>query len=120
MRRFAGATLAAGFAISALVPLTILAGPAGAAAGRAGGVLGSTAAATPSPTPKTSRPAKPPTGQPTPPPPQRAAPPGPAAPVQGMPEPSANCMSQRGRTHLADEPWAQRALDFSSVWDLTR
>jgi membrane-anchored mycosin MYCP len=114
MRRFAGATLAAGFAISALVPLTILAGPAGAAAGRAGGMLGSTAAATPSPTPKTSRPASPP------PPTQRAVPSGPPAPVQGMPEPSANCVSQRGRTHLASEPWAQRALDFSSVWDLTR
>ena len=37
-----------------------------------------------------------------------------------MPEPSANCLSQRGRTHLTSEPWAQRALDFSSVWDLTR
>jgi membrane-anchored mycosin MYCP len=119
MRRFAGATLAAGFAISALVPLTILAGPAGATAGRVGGPLGN-AAATPSPTPKSSRSAKPPTGQPTPPPTQRAAPPGPPAPVQGMPEPSANCVSQRGRTHLAGEPWAQRALDFSSVWDLTR
>jgi len=118
MRRFAGAALAAGFAISALVPLTILAGPAGAA-GRAAGALGS-AAATPSPTPKTSRSAPPPTGQPAPPPTQRAAPPGPPAPVAGMPEPSANCLSQRGRTHLASEPWAQRALGFSSVWDLTR
>ena len=37
-----------------------------------------------------------------------------------MPEPSANCLSQRGRTHLTSEPWAQRALGFSSVWDLTR
>ena len=43
-----------------------------------------------------------------------------AQPVPGMPEPSANCLSQRGRTHLTSEPWAQRALDFSSVWDLTR
>ena len=43
-----------------------------------------------------------------------------AGPVPGMPEPSANCLSQRGRTHLTSEPWAQRALDFSSVWDLTR
>jgi membrane-anchored mycosin MYCP len=125
MRRFAGAALASGFAISALVPLTILAGPAGAAPGRAGraaGALGGTAAATatPSPTPKTSRSATPPTGQPVPPPTQQAAPPGPPAPVQGMPEPSANCLSQRGRTHLTSEPWAQRALDFSSVWDLTR
>jgi membrane-anchored mycosin MYCP len=119
MRRFVGATLAAGFAISALAPLTILAGPAGAAAGWAAGALGN-AAATPSPTPKTSRPANPPTGQPTPPPTQRAAPPGPPAPVRGMPEPSANCVSQRGRTHLTGEPWAQRALDFGSVWDLTR
>src|SRR5580704_15865266 len=117
MRRFAGAALASGFAISALAPLTILAGPAGAA-GRATAALGSTAAATPTPTP--SRPAKPPTGQPVAPPTQQAAPPGPPAPVPGMPEPSANCLSQRGRTHLTSEPWAQRALDFSSVWDLTR
>jgi membrane-anchored mycosin MYCP len=119
MRRFAGAVLGAGFAISALVPLTIPARPAGAVAGQAGrsaGALGSAAAATPSPTPKTSRSAKPPTGQPVPPP----TPPGPPAPVQGMPQPSGNCLSQRGRTHLASEPWAQRALDFSSVWDLTR
>lgn len=119
MRRFAGAALASGFAISALVPLTILAGPAGATAGRAAGALGA-AAATPSPTPKTSRSASPPSGQPTPPPTQQAAPPGPPAPVQGMPEPSANCLSNRGRTHLTSEPWAQRALDFSGVWDLTR
>jgi type VII secretion-associated serine protease mycosin len=112
MRRFADAALASGFAIAALVPLTILAGPAGATAGPA--------AATPSPTPKPSGSARPPTGQPTPPPTQRAAPPGPPPPVQGMPEPSANCLSQHGRTHLASEPWAQRALDFSSVWDLTR
>jgi membrane-anchored mycosin MYCP len=121
MRRFAGAALASGFAISALAPLTILAGPAGAA-GRATAALGSTAAATPTPTPTptTSRPAKPPTGQPVAPPTQQAAPPGPPPPVPGMPEPSANCLSQRGRTHLTSEPWAQRALDFSSVWDLTR
>jgi membrane-anchored mycosin MYCP len=119
MRRFAGAALGAGFAFSALVPLTILAGPAGAAAGRAGepaGALGSTAAATASPTPSPSRPAKPPTGPPVPPP----TPSGPPAPVRGMPQPPVNCLPQRGRTHLAGEPWAQRALDFSSVWDLTR
>ena len=119
MRRFAGAALASGFAISALAPLTILAGPAGAA-GRATAAPGSTATATPSPTPTSSRPAKPPTGQPVAPPTQQAAPPGPPALVPGMPEPSANCLSQRGRTHLTSEPWAQRALDFSSVWDLTR
>jgi membrane-anchored mycosin MYCP len=119
MRRFAGAALGAGFAISALVPLTALAGPAGAAAGRAGqpaGALGSAATATPAPTPSTSRSARPPTGPPVPSP----TPTGPPAPVQGMPQPAANCLSQRGRTHLASEPWAQRALDFSSVWDLTR
>jgi type VII secretion-associated serine protease mycosin len=38
----------------------------------------------------------------------------------GMPEPGPGCLSQRGRAHLTGEPWAQRALGFSSVWDLTR
>jgi type VII secretion-associated serine protease mycosin len=37
-----------------------------------------------------------------------------------MPQPSADCLTQRGRARLAGEPWAQRALGFSSVWDLAR
>jgi len=37
-----------------------------------------------------------------------------------MPQPPADCLTQRGRAHLTGEPWAQRALGFSSVWDLTR
>jgi membrane-anchored mycosin MYCP len=139
MRRFAGAALAAGFAAAALVPLTIATGPSGATAARPGTATGAAgrpgtaaraaaaAAATPSPTPSPtpsaspapSHSAPPPTGQPVPPPTQ-VTPPGPPAPVRGMPRPSANCLSQRGRTRLTGEPWAQRALDFSSVWDLTR
>ena len=125
MRRFAGAALASGFAICALVPLTILAGAAGASAVRPARAAGAVSAATPTPSvsvsasPKPTRAARP-TGQPVPPPTQQAAPPGPPKPVRGMPEPSANCLSQRGRTHLTSEPWAQRALGFSSVWDLTR
>src|SRR5579863_5240810 len=121
MRRFAGAALASGFAISALVPLTVLAGAAGASASRPAAA----AAATPTPTvsvsssPKPGRSARA-TVPPVPPPTQRAAPPGPPKPVRGMPQPSANCVSQRGRARLTAEPWAQRALGFSSVWDLTR
>jgi type VII secretion-associated serine protease mycosin len=125
MRRFAGAALASGFAIGALVPLTILAGAAGASAVRSARAAGAVSAATPTPSASVSASPKPtraagPTGQPVPPPTQQAAPPGPPKPVRGMPEPSANCLSQRGRTHLTIEPWAQRALGFSSVWDLTR
>jgi membrane-anchored mycosin MYCP len=121
MRRFAGAALASGFAISALVPLAVLAATAGAAAARPGLAV----AATPTPTVSVSSSPKPArsamaTVPPTPPPTQRAAPPGPPKPVRGMPQPSANCASQRGRAHLTAEPWAQRALGFSSVWDLTR
>jgi type VII secretion-associated serine protease mycosin len=37
-----------------------------------------------------------------------------------MPEPSTACLSQHRAKHLAAEPWAQQALGFSSVWDLTR
>lgn len=125
MRRFAGAALASGFAICALVPLTILAGAAGASAVRSARAAGAVSAATPAPSASGSASPKPtraagPTGQPVPPPTLQAAPPGPPKPVRGMPEPSANCLSQRGRTHLTSEPWAQRALGFSSVWDLTR
>ncbi len=124
MRRFAGPALASGFAICALVPLTILAGAAGASAVRSPRAAGAVSA-TPAPSASVSASPKPtgaagPTGQPVPPPTQQAAPPGPPKPVRGMPEPSANCLSQRGRTHLTSEPWAQRALGFSSVWDLTR
>ncbi len=116
MRRFAGAMLAAGFAAATLVPLMLIAAASGASAGQSG-------PATPSPTTsssqKPSRPGKTPS-TPTPTPTQRAVPTGPPAPVEGMPKPSPNCVSQRGRSHLTSEPWAQRALDFSSVWDLTR
>jgi membrane-anchored mycosin MYCP len=118
MRRFAGAMLAAGFAAATLVPLTLTEAASGASAGQS-------APATPSPTAsssqKPSRPGKTPsTPTPAPTPTQRVVPAGPPAPVGGMPKPSANCVSQRGRPHLTSEPWAQRALDFSSVWDLTK
>jgi membrane-anchored mycosin MYCP len=148
MRRFAGVALAAGFAAAALVPLTVAAGASSASAGSAGPFAragGSPAAgarrgpltarqpsraalAAPTPTtasppatssPKPSRPARP-TAAATLPPAKPPRPPGPRPPVRGMPHPSANCLSQRGRAHLTSEPWAQRALDFSSVWDLTQ
>jgi membrane-anchored mycosin MYCP len=118
MRRFAGAVLASGFALAALVPLTAAAAAPAAPASRsrpAARAAGS--AATPSPTPK---PSGSPTGHPVPPPPRPTVRPGPPAPVTGMPEPARNCLSQRGRARLTSEPWAQRALGFSSVWDLTR
>jgi type VII secretion-associated serine protease mycosin len=102
MRRFGGAALVCGFALAVLAPLTV------AATATAG-------AATPSPTPKPSKaPTIPPPVQPPP------KPQGPPPPVAGMPRPPANCLTQRGRARLTAEPWAQRALGFSSVWDLTR
>jgi membrane-anchored mycosin MYCP len=117
MRRLAGVVLASGFAIFALIPLTMATAAAGASAGQRGPAAraaGSTATPSPAPTPSGS--ARPPTGQPVPPPAQHVPPP----PVRGMPQPSPNCLSQHGRAHLTSEPWAQRALGFSSVWDLTR
>src|SRR5215472_6692545 len=106
MRRLAVAALASGFVVSALIPLTLIAGSPGAAA---------QPSATGSPAP--SRPHGTPTAQRHP--AHRKAP-GPPAPVPGMPQPPADCLTQRGRAHLTGEPWAQRALGFSSVWDLTR
>jgi type VII secretion-associated serine protease mycosin len=118
MRRLAGVVLAAAFAAVTLAALTLVAGASTTSASQMPGLAGQ---ATPSPTssPKPSRSARP-AGPTVPPPTQQAAPPGPPEPVQGMPKPSANCVSQRGRSHLTSEPWAQRALDFSSVWHLTR
>ncbi|HEY2577205.1 MAG TPA: S8 family serine peptidase [Streptosporangiaceae bacterium] len=55
--------------------------------------------------------------------PSHNAPPPPAGPptTQTPPGPTANCPpSQAGSAHLSTEPWAQRALQFSSVWGLTR
>jgi type VII secretion-associated serine protease mycosin len=37
-----------------------------------------------------------------------------------MPRPSAGCPAQRGLSRLPTVPWAQRALDFASVWSLSR
>lgn len=40
----------------------------------------------------------------------------------GMPHPTGNCRSElpRAKAKLTSEPWAQRALQFSDVWDLTQ
>lgn len=46
-------------------------------------------------------------------------PPGPPT-SQTPPRPAANCPPQAGPAHLPGEPWAQQALQFSSVWGLTR
>ncbi len=37
-----------------------------------------------------------------------------------LPRPTANCSPQPGFSHLSTEPWAQQALQFGSVWGLTR
>jgi membrane-anchored mycosin MYCP len=44
----------------------------------------------------------------------------PASPLPGMPRPSANCPAQLGVSRLTGEPWAQQALQFSSVWGQAR
>jgi membrane-anchored mycosin MYCP len=41
-------------------------------------------------------------------------------PVPSAPRPSRNCPSPGGTSaHVTGTPWAQQALDFSSVWDLS-
>jgi membrane-anchored mycosin MYCP len=49
------------------------------------------------------------------------APPAAARPlVASAPGQSQNCPPDLGNSRVTAEPWAQRALDFSSVWSLTR
>lgn len=50
---------------------------------------------------------------------QYVPPAGPAV-TQALPRPTANCQPQADAGHLRGEPWAQQALQFSSVWGLTR
>ncbi len=45
---------------------------------------------------------------------------GPALTPAGLPGPRPGCPAQRGIAAPASEPWAQRALRFSAVWDRTR
>lgn len=50
---------------------------------------------------------------------QNVPPPGPSVSYT-LPRPAANCQPQAGDSHLSSEPWAQQALQFSSVWGLAR
>ncbi|HEV2371339.1 MAG TPA: S8 family serine peptidase [Streptosporangiaceae bacterium] len=121
MRRFAAAALACGLAVGALAGWTVIVSASAATAGQSRAAA-AMVTPTPTPTPTTSgRPRRPRHRHmppPAPPPPPR--PTGPPPPAAGMPHPSANCISQQAVTQLTGEPWAQRALDFSSAWDVTQ
>jgi len=67
-----------------------------------------TAAAAPKPSPK-------PTVAP-----RKHAPPPVPVPVAKMPRPTQNCPGLRAASRVTREPWAQGALDFSTVWPITR
>ncbi len=63
--------------------------------------------------------------KPSPAPTRKPAPPGkrqgpPPVPAPALPGPSANCPQIAGIRHVTSVPWAQRALDFTSAWDLTQ
>ncbi len=100
MRRAARAALAGAFAIAAAAPVALAPQDAGALTA----AHGQPAARHP------GRPAGTRSGQP-------AGLPG-VHPVPGMPLPAPNCPPQVGRSRLTGEPWAQQALQFSSVWNL--
>jgi len=52
--------------------------------------------------------------------PRKHTPPPVPVPVATMPRPTQNCPGLRAAPRITREPWAQRALDFSNVWPLTR
>lgn len=97
--------------VAAILPLALclatapaLAAPALAAAGGSQAAGGGTPA-TPSATPQTTT-----GGQDS------------GLPAAGgtLPEPTSGCLGEQGATPSSQTPWAQRALDFSSVWGLTQ
>src|SRR5215472_18613277 len=52
--------------------------------------------------------------------PRKHAPPPVPVPVAEMPRPTQNCPGLRAASRVTREPWAQRALEFSPVWPITR
>jgi membrane-anchored mycosin MYCP len=108
MRRFA-------VALAALALIAAVQAPAAAAA-RSAAAPGARAAATPSPTPSRSGKPSSPASQPT----QPAAPVAPTT-TASEPRPTPNCppSGQSVSARVTGVPWAQQALDFSSVWPLT-
>ena len=69
--------------------------------------------------PVKTKPSPAPTHKPAPPRKRQGPPPVPV-PAPALPGPSANCPQIAGIRHVTSVPWAQRALDFTSAWDLTQ
>lgn len=124
MPRGVVAGLAVVLAAEVLASGAVLAAPTAVAAVRAAATSSPSAkpSGTKSPSAKPSQPAKPI---------RRPGPPGgsPPTPVRVVPMPKANCPGLRPGASgspiqpaatVPTEPWAQQALGFSSVWDLTR
>jgi membrane-anchored mycosin MYCP len=109
-------TAVAAAAMAAAAPAAAERPAALAAAVRAPAVRALEAAATPKPT---SKPSPTPSASPTPPP--KPAPPPIPVPTPVMPNPTQNCAPGTSAVaRVPQTPWAQRALDFSAVWPLTR
>jgi type VII secretion-associated serine protease mycosin len=89
--------------------------PARALAAAAPGAAAPGAAASPKPS---GQPSPQPSTSPKPPP--KPAPPPVPVPVASMPGPTQNCPGTSAVSRVTQEPWAQRALGFSSVWPLSR
>lgn len=125
MRRFAAALLGLAVVAAAQAPAAAAArsvaarqaaqGPQAAQLPQAPHMPRAPAAAKPSPkpSPKPTPPAKP----------SRPAPPAAPTPTSSEPRPTANCPPspppEPVSAHVTGVPWAQQALDFSSVWPLT-
>ncbi len=112
------AVMALGAALVAVLALAVLAAPLQAPASAASRSLAQpphAASATPSakPSPKPS-----PDGSPSPPP--RPAPPAVPTPVATEPLPTQQCPGPgQASSRVTSVPWAQQALDWSSVWSMT-
>lgn len=132
MRRIARATLGSGLMIAALAPALMLADPPGALARQAGtaaraepaAAASSQPSSTPSPTPtRSAKPSQSGRASHSPPPKPQVISPTALPPVPGMPTPGRNCLARSGqgiKRTLTVQPWAQRALNFGSVWGLSR
>lgn len=125
MRQPARWLLAGALAVAASVPVMFAFATPSALATRSAIPDAVAASTTPSPTTSASAsPSPSPTASAhltaTPTPPAPPVPVGPPPPVPGMPLPARNCPPQLGVRRLTGEPWAQRALDVSAVWQLTR
>jgi membrane-anchored mycosin MYCP len=108
-------------AVAAICAALLLAAPASAGAATASPRTPKVSATTkPSPKPTSKPSSKPSPTKTTPPPPPKKTAPAVPVPVATEPAPSQQCPdSNQVSSKVTSVPWAQQALDWSSVWPLT-